>query len=583
MPLARVVMVLVVALVAAAVQKGVDVQVNLKQGVFKGEPLDAGDGRQVYSFRGIPYAKPPVGTLRFKEPEPVDAWQGTKESFSPPQCPQMDIEKMLKGEDPQVKGEEDCLYLHVYTPKLCGGAVLPVMVFLHGGGFMFGNSEMYGGAPLPLLTKDVVLVSLQYRLGTLGFLSTGDSFLPGNMGLKDQTLALRWVRDNIRSFGGNPDSVTIFGESAGGASVHMQMLTPKSEGLFHRAIMQSGSALCPWAMRNDHKEVAAGVARQLGCPGVETPDGSLNGETLLSCLQAASVEDLIMAGTQGEVWSYFPFYMVPRVDGDYFPAHPATLMREGRYHKVDVISGVCQHEGFMTAINAVETPAGKQLLESFPTLAPISVGVDEEERPFYLARRIYYHYLGAGNITISEKNVDELVEMYGNIFFAVAQDLTVQYLTWDVGYGKNVYMYQLEHLGDSKLSDMMNISLEMKWVGHGDDLVFLFNEVFGSKPLKRPDDVFLREIIVDLWTTFAASGNPTPDLTLGFQWTPATASSLHYLSLQPAPVMRPDPRVKIRAFHNDLPTEENMLLFPKKFPSKTVGQEDGSESEHCHV
>lgn len=570
------------AFLAAGTGSGAAVEVNLKQGVFKGEIIDAGDGRQVYSFRGIPYAKPPVGKLRFKDPEPLEAWHGVKKSFTPPQCPQLLFESMMKGET-EVGGEEDCLYLHVYTPKVCGTDLLPVMVFIHGGGFLVGNPDVVGGTALPLLTKDIVLVSIQYRLGTLGFLSTGDSFLPGNMGLKDQTFALQWVRDNIQSFGGDKDKVTIFGESAGGASVSFQMLTPKSEGLFQRAIMQSGSALAPWALRSDHKRSAAGVARQLECPEVKAADGSLDGAALLSCLQAVPFQDLVLVANQGETWNLFPFYMVPRVDGDYLPAHPAVLLREGRYHKVDVMAGVCQHEGLMGALGAVSTPAGEQLLESFPTFAPLSVGTDQEERPYHLARRIYYHYLGGGNITFTEKNIDQLVQMFGDAFFSVPQDLTSQLIAREAAYGKNLYMYQLEHRGGIDLFAWMNTTLEIKWVGHADDLMFLFNDVFESKPLERPDDLFLREIMVDLWTTFAATGNPTPDLSLGFLWTPATPSSLHYLSLKPAPVMKPDPRAEAREFFNNLPTKQNMMLFPEKFPAKAATPGDDSESGHCHI
>ncbi|KAG0715125.1 Acetylcholinesterase [Chionoecetes opilio] len=403
------------------------------------------------------------------------------------------------------------------------------------------------------------------------------------MGLKDQTLALQWVRDNIRSFGGDPDSVTIFGESAGGASVHLQMLTPKSEGLFQRAIMQSGNALCPWALRDDHKRVATGVARQLECSGVEAPDGSLDGKELLSCLRAASAKELVLAGTQGETFNFMPMHMVPRVDGEYLPAHPAKLLREGRYHKIDVISGVCQHEGVATALSLLDGPSAEQLIADFPTMGPLSTGLDQEERPVNMARRIYYHYLGSGNLTFNEQNFNQLVQLYGDAFFVVPHDLTSQFHTRDASYGKNTYMYQLEHRGEKTFSSYINTTLDLIWVSHGDDLQYIFNEVFGSQPLKRSDDLFLSEIMMDLWTTFAATGNPTPDLSLGFLWTPATPSSLHYLSLKPAAVMRPDPRAEIRAFLGDLPTKQNMLLFPERFPAKVVVQEDDSESGHCHV
>nr|XP_053634423.1 venom carboxylesterase-6-like [Cherax quadricarinatus] len=154
---------------------------------------------------------------------------------------------------------------------------LPVMVWIHGGGFYSGGASEY--LPHVLLNHDVVLVVIQYRLGVFGFLSTEDSVIPGNFGLKDQTLALQWVQRNIHKFGGDKTKVTIFGESAGGASVHFQMLSPKSEGLFSRVIMQSGSALSPWATGFKFRETAEEIGQTMGCPD------SQDSQALLDCLQ----------------------------------------------------------------------------------------------------------------------------------------------------------------------------------------------------------------------------------------------------------------------------------------------------------
>ncbi|XP_042889448.1 acylcarnitine hydrolase-like, partial [Penaeus japonicus] len=324
------------AVAAAAVQEET-VQVRLQQGVIEGARSEAAGGRFFYTFRSIPFAKPPVGKLRFKvgaatpsaNPVAAETWPGVRNgSLVAPNCPQVSLRTGV----PTHKGSEDCLYLTVYTPRVsiffffffCEGdlkketcdailihiylhaqyifsicvlfvygngypnhelssvgdkalhfafsssvyspalpfcslyqntysayhinsdrfytlsdhmgmlnhnpheSALPVMVWLHGGGFTQGTSEDYPA--LPLLTKDVVLVTVQYRLGTLGFFSTEDSEALGNFGLRDQALALRWVQDNIRSLGGDPSKVTLFGESTGGASVHFHILSPLSEG-----------------------------------------------------------------------------------------------------------------------------------------------------------------------------------------------------------------------------------------------------------------------------------------------------------------------------------------------------------------
>nr|XP_027216592.1 esterase FE4-like [Penaeus vannamei] len=257
------------------------VEVQLQQGAIVGSRSEAKGGRAFYGFLGIPFAQPPVGALRFKDPVAAGAWEGVRNgTVAPPLCPQPDA--------PSDWMQEDCLYLSVFTPQP-NRTDLPVMVWLPQGGFISDATPLF--QPEFLLAKDVVLVVLQHRLGVLGFLSTEDAELPGNLGLKDQAMALRWVQDNIRDLGGDPDKVTIFGQNAGGAAVHYHMLSPMSSGLFQRAIMQSGAALCPWALREDHRQVAFGFGRMVGCPG-ERADAA-NSTALVDCLRDVPVEQLM--------------------------------------------------------------------------------------------------------------------------------------------------------------------------------------------------------------------------------------------------------------------------------------------------
>ncbi|KAL3282159.1 hypothetical protein HHI36_005354 [Cryptolaemus montrouzieri] len=162
-------------------------------------------------------------------PVPIEPWKDVLDATKPHAvCPQRDIYRRTD----LIEGDEDCLYLNVYTPRLPSEnlELLPVMVFFHGGGFLCGGGNSYWYGPDVLLDRDIVLVVTNYRLGALGFLSTGDSVSPGNYGLKDQSLALKWVKKNIEYFGGDPDSITLFGESAGGASANYHMLSPLSKG-----------------------------------------------------------------------------------------------------------------------------------------------------------------------------------------------------------------------------------------------------------------------------------------------------------------------------------------------------------------
>ena len=238
------------------------VHVDTSTGTIEG--IDEGG---VKVFKGIPYARPPLGELRLRSPQPPEPWTGVRSasgyglwaSQNPP-------DSTLWGEFPGEQGE-DCLTLNVWTPELVGAR--PVLVWLHGGAFLRGSgaSALYHGVRLAT-RGDVVLVTINYRLGVLGFLAHPELADPeaggaiGNWGLLDQVAALRWVRDNIAAFGGDPQNVTIFGQSAGGMSVASLLAAPAARGLFHRAIVQSGP---PSAMPAERaEEMAAKLLAELG-------------------------------------------------------------------------------------------------------------------------------------------------------------------------------------------------------------------------------------------------------------------------------------------------------------------------------
>ena len=233
-------------------------------------------------FRGIPYAAPPVGNLRFKRPQPATAWTGVKNvSKDQASCVQSASFRA------PVTGSEDCLYLDVYRPNDLGASSLPVLVFIHGGGNNHGDKNKFNGTLLA--AKGLVVVIMNYRLGPMGYLSNDDTSMPGNYGLMDQLLALQWIQENIAAFGGNPDLVTIMGESAGTIDVSFHILSPLSTGLFKRAIMMSGSAIKSRTVRPPLPQgtptpptLAAAAGELLGCKQTN----------LLSCLQSKNASDL---------------------------------------------------------------------------------------------------------------------------------------------------------------------------------------------------------------------------------------------------------------------------------------------------
>ncbi|KAG5884816.1 hypothetical protein JTB14_012024 [Gonioctena quinquepunctata] len=203
-------------------------------GQIKGTIITSRLGKPINSFRGIRYAKAPVNELRFKPPVPIEKWEGVLDATKDgPLCPQPTYDPV----------SEDCLFINVYSTKLPIGSEnpkRPVIVFIHSGGLYSLGSASYWNGPNYLLDQEVVLVTFNYRLGALGFLSTGDKEAPGNNGLKDQVAALKWVKHNIASFGGDPNSVTLLGHGSGAMSVVLHMVSPMSQDLFHKAAAMSG-------------------------------------------------------------------------------------------------------------------------------------------------------------------------------------------------------------------------------------------------------------------------------------------------------------------------------------------------------
>ncbi|KTF83179.1 hypothetical protein cypCar_00032023 [Cyprinus carpio] len=269
--------------------------VVLKHGSIRGQYMKVkGSEKVVEQYLGIPFAQPPVGPLRLSAPSPVQGWEGIRNSTQHPfLCVQnldwlsmMLKSMMLDFTPPEVS--EDCLYLNVYTPSQRSESdKLPVMVWIHGGSLLMSGACAFDGSPL-VAYENIVVVVIQYRLGILGYFSTGDRNAQGNWGFLDQIAALQWVQQNIESFGGDPQSVTIAGESAGGISASFLTLSPMTMGLFQRAIFQSGVANTPSHSIKDPLMFAKMVANVTEC------DFSSN-EVLTKCIKELTEEQLINA------------------------------------------------------------------------------------------------------------------------------------------------------------------------------------------------------------------------------------------------------------------------------------------------
>lgn len=284
-----------------------------------------------YSFKGIPYAEPPVGELRFRSPLPHAGWQGVRQATQHGNvCAQF-------AEGIMVVGSEDCLFLNIYTQNLIGAR--PVMVWIHGGAFTegAGNDDWYG--PDFLVQDDVLLVTINYRLGILGFFSTGDNSAQGNYGMKDMVEALRWIRNNIAAFGGDPDNVTIFGESSGSVSVHFLVISAMANGLFNKAISQSGAVLNGWGFQPNPLDRAVDLATRLNIPAttpVEIVEGMRN-------LPFAQIVAQTPEWTNPRGFRPFEFsVVVESLNSDeppFLTASPWEILSSGNYNHIPLMMG----------------------------------------------------------------------------------------------------------------------------------------------------------------------------------------------------------------------------------------------------
>ena len=416
-------------------------------------------------FKGIPFAAPPVGELRWKAPQPVVPWEGVRQAdqFGP---------SPMTSWGGQDDASEDCLYLNVWTPAKSPDEKLPVMVWIYGGGFAMGTSSFYDGAPIA--REGVVLVTINYRVGRLGFFAhpalsaENPEHVSGNYGILDQIAALQWVQDNIAAFGGDPTKVTIFGESAGGISVSMLCASPLAKGLFRGAISQSGSSFGPIREKAYPGENMKSLA-QSEKEGEEYAN-SMNAPTA-EALRALAPSDLSrQTVVTGGAW--------PIVDGYVIPDDQYKMYEAGNYNDVALLIGYNSDEG-----------------DSF--------GFTEDPKQHIASVRERY-----------EDYADKLLAVYplekgkvGKTARDLGRDSAFGWGTWSWGRLQNqtgkqpVYMYYFDQ-------DPMYPEGDRRYghrSPHGQDVDFVFQSLH---PGNNPTDPALAQYILKYWTNFAKYGNP---------------------------------------------------------------------------
>jgi len=458
------------------------------RGPVRGVLIEEGGGAAAYGYLGIPFAAPPLGALRWRPPEDVACWSTPLLADAlPPKCPQ--LERPDPGGELVPVGDEDCLALNVWAPAEPPDSRLPVLFFIHGGGNTIGSTSqrvdgklLYDGAPFAA-PGDAVVVTTQYRLGPLGFLADDTlsaedpGSVSGNYGIRDQVAALGWVQRNIAAFGGDPDRVLVFGESAGAVDTCVHLASPGSAGLFAAALMQSGT--CNTRETLEAAEVAGDdYVAAAGCSAAED---------VPACLRALSTEEALFAlpsevsvvGAGQNRWG-------PVVDGDLLPEPPVAAMEAGRSHPVP----------FVVGSNTDET--GRD--------APAIPDTDEAYRAAIMA-------LGVGRAGADLIMAAYPRETYGSARAAFVQATTDASFTCTARAAARAqasghpdapvyrYLFAQRLLGGSPL-------LRAFGAWHGLELLFLFGQLEVGGYVPTDQDRAVAGELGARWSAFAAAGDP---------------------------------------------------------------------------
>uniref|UniRef100_G1QCA1 Carboxylic ester hydrolase n=1 Tax=Myotis lucifugus TaxID=59463 RepID=G1QCA1_MYOLU len=509
------------AVVSAAKLGVVHTEGGFVEGVNKKLGLFGIGGRSVDIFKGIPFAAPPKA---LENPQPHPGWQGTlKAKDFKQQCLQVTLAQN------DTEGSEDCLYLNIWVPqgKKEVSQNLPVMIWIYGGAFLFESGQgfnffsdyQYDGEEIAS-RGNVIVVTFNYRLGPLGFLSTGDANLPGNYGLRDQHMAITWVKRNIAAFGGDPNNITIFGESAGGVSVSLQTLSPYNKGLIGRAISQSGVALVPWAIQKNPLSWAKEIAKEVGCPLDDTA-------RMAKCLKVTDPRALTLAYKIPLLGQMYPFQyylgLLPVVDGDFIPDDPINLFANAA--DIDYIAGTNDMDGYIFA--KVDVPAiNVDLLtvtgEDFFKLVS---GLTIAKGPRGANATFDLYTASWAEDSSQEAKKKTVVDFETDVLFLMPTKMAVAQHRANAKSART-YTYLFSHPS--------RMPVYPSWVGadHANDLLYVFGKPFATPLIYRAQDRTVSRTMIAYWTNFARTGDPNQGhMAVPTQWEPYTQENGNYLEI----------------------------------------------------
>lgn len=487
--------------------------IELEQGSIEGKYVKVDNNTGVYQFLQIPYAQPPVGNLRFQKPEPIKHMDGVHDATKiGPACFQKlsSNSKRILGHD---NVSEDCLHLNIYVPHTLNPfRQKAVMVYVHGGGYYQKAGALNDGTTLAL-HGDVIVVTINYRLGAFGFLSTGDETIKGNFGLWDQIESFRWIQDSIEKFGGDKNNVTVFGHSAGGYSIGVLLMTPHSRGLFSRAILVGGSGLSPRAVTRDPMWSAIQVGKKAGCLNLNSTRENVNVDLLRNCFMNMSATDLLVASRSFRAeylqTPHFVMRHAPAVDRDLVEDLPENILKKKDMHSanlqtfwgVDIMVGTAKYDGGLlkSSLGKIEKDFSFDLDKGVPTSAFCESIVPALARDYYEGNTKFTTAV-CKEYSNNDSMVDQGISAITGYGAMMYQSAAVSTLRHHAKFSKK----SAYHFIFSKKLSVPNVSLPPWYNGtyHGEYVPLLFGLTDGYSQ----DDKILSRIFMTYLSNFAKFG-----------------------------------------------------------------------------
>ncbi|KAK7574419.1 hypothetical protein V9T40_011610 [Parthenolecanium corni] len=468
--------------------------ISVKQGNLTGTTMISRNGTIFNAYLGIPFATPPLGNLRFKPPIKAKSWQGVLNATQPGACC-----IQISEETRQLAGSEDCLNLNIYTPQDAQpGDNIPVIVYIFGG--LFKQNSNLDNGPEYMMDKRIIIVMPNHRLGALGFLSTGDAVISGNMGLKDQVLALQWVKDNIDSFGGNPNQITLHGHSSGAICVHLHTLSPVSAGLFNRVIIQSGvgDSVVGFFDKEVSRAVGVEFAHKIGCKHKSS-------KKILQCLLKQDANAFPFIQEQMFIWSIYPLA----------PFRPTVEIKDAERAFLTQIPPKAQHPlsnyewliGTTTgegAYNAAGLLTGdgklaRQFDEQYKELFPITLMYLWTTNLKYIdqiSTSIRKHYFG--DERIDNTTAKPLMHMFTDDMFAYPTNRAIR------KFEGTRYVYLYDYWSNYSTQNAQGYYPRIG-ISHAEELNLIYKRK-ASVPFLADRDIDFGNELITRWINFAYSG-----------------------------------------------------------------------------